>query len=670
MRTIHYLFLFSLFLLFSSFKGEQILYVDANAPSVPKADGSSRYPFPTIDKLMSHIQKIKKNTPETSIVVYFKEGTYFFNKGYNVTNELSNVTFTNQNNEKVSFSGGISLPIEDIEQLQSGVSVISLKNQKIKNYGQIYHVGFGRPSLQSWMELFINGKPMHLSRWPNKGMIRMGKVLDTGSIPRNGDYANKGAVMTYDSLRISSWQTSNDMWMAGYFHHGYADDALRIANIDKEKKQITTDGATLYGFNSKNPWNKWYAFNIKEETDEKGEFFLDKKEDKLYFVSPDSVIRELVLSKLDVPFFTMDRTSNFTIENITFEYSRGLILALTNTEKVKINNCVFRNSGNWGVMMGMGIEPFSQYLHEGTGKPMKGLVGSLDQHLYANQTFFREGGKDNLISNCEFYNLGAGGISLGGGNRNTLEPGNNIVRHCKLHDNNRIERSYRPHIYMTGVGNIVQDCEIYHSPSMAILMHGNNHILENNYIHHVVLETDDQGAFYYGRNPSECGTIIRNNVFAHIPDTYSTCAIYHDDGAGGLTVENNIFYKAGRYGALLGGGSDNVYRNNTFIEMPIALHIDNRLENWSKALIQENGLFEKRLKEVGYNEGVYAQQYPYMKDYWPYKDAKPLRNLIQNNRFISIPKISDNPQYLILKDNQVFHSEPSTNDLSEKSKLK
>ena len=36
-------------------------------------------------------------------------------------------------------------------------------------------------------------------------------------------------------------------------------------------------------FNSSHPWNKWYAFNIKEELDIPGEYYLDKQERKLYF---------------------------------------------------------------------------------------------------------------------------------------------------------------------------------------------------------------------------------------------------------------------------------------------------------------------------------------------------------------------------------------------------
>lgn len=493
---------------------------------------------------------------------------------------------------------------------------------------------------------------MHLSRWPNKGMIRMGKIIDEGSVPRNNDFKNRGAIMEYDSLRVSSWEFTDDMWISGYFKYGYADDALRIASLNKEKKTITTAGPTLYGFYSGYAWNKWFAFNIKEETDEPGEYFLERTTGKLYFISPDSEIGSLHLSILEEPFFDIWQAENIQIKNITFEYSRGTILSLSETENVCISGCTFRNSGDLGVIIGNGISPFKEYLHEGNGKPVRGTAGSLQQHLYANQTFNRQGGHNNQIDHCIFYNLGAGGVSMGGGDRKTLQAGNNIVSNCLFHANNRIAKSYRPAVHITGVGNRIVHCEMYDSPSMAILMHGNNHLIENNYIHDVCLEVEDQGAFYYGRNPSECGTIIRNNLFADIPDTYSTCAIYHDDGAGGLTVENNIFYRAGKYAVLMGGGSDNTYKNNLFINGQIGIHADNRLQNWGKSLIAQDGLFEKRLKEINYKEEPYSSTYPYLKDYIP-NDSLPKRNRITGNRFIGIGKTSDNPQLLIWENNTV-----------------
>lgn len=233
----------------------------------------------------------------------------------------------------------------------------------------------------------------------------------------------------------------------------------------------------------------------------------------------------------------------------------------------------------------------------------------------------------------------------------SLQPGENEVSGCLFHDNNRIERSYRPAIHITGAGNCIRNCEIYNTPSMAILLHGNNHLIENNYIHDVCLEIEDQGAVYYGRNPSECGTVLRNNLFACIPGKYTTCAVYHDDGACGMLVEGNIFYHAGKYAALIGGGSDNCYRNNLFINGQFAIHADNRLQNWNKALIAPGGLFEHRLNEVHYTDEPYRTAYPFMADYLP-SDSLPKRNVVENNLFIGIEKLSDNPQWLIFRNNK------------------
>lgn len=631
---------------------ETVIYVDSSAKTTT-ADGGIDAPFTTVEEALAQVRQLREDGNRDAVSVVFRSGQYFFDKGFLLDEAMSNLQLKAYPQEMVIFTGGVEIPLNHVRSGKIGdneVLTADLSDLPVSDWGEIKNVGFSRPSQNSWAELFVNDKPMHLSRWPNEGMICMGEILDEGSIPRNNDFSNRGAIMTYDSLRISSWEYRPDMWIAGYFHWGYADDALRIKKIDREKKTIYTDGATLYGFHSGYAWNKWYAFNIKEETDVPGEYYLDMREKKLHFISPDKEIKSLQISVLEEPFFDIWKAKNISIQHITFECSRAILLSLCETENVKITHCNFRNSGSWAIQVGLGIKPFKDYKHEGLGESVRGCVGSLQQHMYVDTDFNRLGGKNNLIDHCNFYNLGSGGISLAGGSRKDLIPGNNIVSNCIFHDNNRIERSYRPAIHLTDVGNRVINCEIYNTPSMAVLMHGNDHLLEYNYIHHVCLEVEDQGAFYYGRNPSECGTILRNNLFAHIPDTYNTCAVYHDDGAGGLIVENNIFYKAGKYAVLIGGGSDNVYKNNLFVNGQIGVHIDNRLQNWGKALIEKDGLFEERLKEIDYLNAPYASAYPYLKDYIP-NDSLPKRNLFDNNMFYNVKQTSDNPKWIVWKDN-------------------
>lgn len=633
-----------------SYGKETTCFVDASSTSA-REDGSRKHPFKTFEAAIRAVA-LQGDKQHTRIII--RQGTYYFQQGISIGESLSGLTISAYPGEEVVFSGGVPIPPRLVKKQTIGnceVSSVNLKEAGITDWGEIHSAGFSRPSQPSWGELFVNGLPMRLSRWPNGGMIRMGKIIDPGSVPRNGEMDNRGAIMEYDSLRISSWHFTDNIWIGGYFNYGYADDWLRVAKLDKKEKTIHTDGATLYGFRSGNDWNKWYAFNIKEETDEAGEYYLDREEGTLYFIPPAQEIKSLCFSMLEEPFLDLWKAHDVTIKHITFECSRGLMLSLMETENVRIEHCTFRNAGNWAISVGLGIEPFEEYLHEGTGKPVRGKIGSLQQHLYANQTFNRKGGSRNRISHCTFYNLGAGGVSLGGGDRMSLQPGENEVSGCLFHDNNRIERSYRPAIHITGAGNCIRNCEIYNTPSMAILLHGNNHLIENNYIHDVCLEIEDQGAVYYGRNPSECGTVLRNNLFACIPGKYTTCAVYHDDGACGMLVEGNIFYHAGKYAALIGGGSDNCYRNNLFINGQFAIHADNRLQNWNKALIAPGGLFEHRLNEVHYTDEPYRTDYPFMADYLP-SDSLPKRNVVENNLFIGIEKLSDNPQWLIFRNNK------------------
>lgn len=648
---------------------EKNIYVDLST-TCTHPDGSQKAPYSKLESALKYVHSEREKGRNHPFRILLAKGEYYFEQGFYLDSLMSNLNIEAIPGERIIFSGGKSIPVSLVQEdliNNRQVKVVDLKKIGIENYGEIKNVGFSRPFKNSWAELFVNGKPMNLSRWPNEGMIPMGKIIDQGSIPRNNDFSNRGAIMEYDSARISSWTFTNDMWISGYFKVGYADDALRLKEIDTQNKTLLTDGPTLYGFGSGQPWNKWFAFNIKEETDLPGEYYLDRKTGQLFFISNEDVINSLNISMLEEPFFEIHKAKNLNIKNIIFEYSRAAIISLCETENVNIQNCVFRNSGDLGIIVGMGIKAFKDYKHEGIGEPTFNTIGSLLQHLYSEQTFYRKGGYNNKIDHCKFYNLGAGGISLGGGNRKTLKAGNNKVSNCLFHSNNRIAKSYRPAIHITGVGNQISNCEIYDTPSMAILMNGNNHLIENNYIHDVCLEIEDQGAFYYGRNPSECGTILRNNLFANIPGIYSTCAVYHDDGSCGLTVTDNIFYQTGRYGVIMGGGSDNVYKNNIFINGNTAIHIDKRLQNWAKSLLDKNGLFYKRLNEIKFNEEPYKSAYPYMKDYWP-NDSLPKRNIFENNHFIGYKVKADNPN-LIQWNNNIIETDSIKLDFYTKEVL-
>lgn len=97
---------------------------------------------------------------------------------------------------------------------------------------------------------------------------------------------------------------------------------------------------------------------------------------------------------------------------------------------------------------------------------------------------------------------------------------------------------------------------------MAILFHGNNHVIEYCKITNVCKEVNDQAAIYYGRDPSEQGNIIRYCYFYKLSPRHLVTATYHDDGACGSEVYGNIYHNAGAWPVLIGGGHYNHYHHN------------------------------------------------------------------------------------------------------------
>ena len=611
-------------------------------------NGSKKAPYATIKRALKAVAGSGSDGTKHRATINLRGGTYSINRTINIDSALSNVTIQAYRKEKVVLFGGVNIPVTNIRpanlpmvnDTHKKIYAVNLKEIGITNYGKVHSVGFSHPYRPSWGEIFINGKPMRLSGWPNQGMVPMGKVLDKGSIPRNKDFANRGGVIKYDSLRINKWAKEKDAWMAGYFMLGYADDMVSIKNIDTSKETITTASATMYGYGHGHPWTRWFGVNILSELDDPGEYYIDREKGMLYFMYADKEIKSLTFSVLESPFIILGKTSHVTISGITFECSRGLGIAMDNTTNVTIRDCTFRNLGSLGITIGKGAEPLAHHYIEGVSAIRSGIIGSLQENLYANTTLDREGGQHNKITGCEFYQLGAGGVILGGGNKRTLEAGNNVVENCLFHDFTRIEKTYRPAVYITGAGNKVQHCEIYNTPNMALYLHGNNHLIAYNYIHNVCLEIEDQGAIYVGRDPSDRGSLIYHNYIANIPDKFATRAIYEDDGTCGVDVIGNVFYKAGTWNVFVGGGSDNITRNNIFIENKTGVHVDNRMENWLHSLLEEGGLFRKRLAAVDYLNLPYITAYPPLKKYLD-KAAVPTGNLIENNVFVKVGKLTE-----------------------------
>ncbi|MBQ6018996.1 MAG: right-handed parallel beta-helix repeat-containing protein, partial [Clostridia bacterium] len=207
-------------------------------------------------------------------------------------------------------------------------------------------------------------------------------------------------------------------------------------------------------------------------------------------------------------------------------------------------------------------------------------------------------GYDNLVLDNEITRTGKGGVTLNGGDRETLTSGNNRAENNLVHDWSEIYETYQPAFTLNGVGNICSHNEMYNSPHEAVTYSGNDHLIEYNIIHDVNLKTDDGGAIYSGRRWDWYGNVIRYNLIYDLgADGHRPVGIYMDDAIAGQTIYGNIIVNAPNLGLQLGGGQDLIVHDNIVVNSYQPISFDARALSGLSG--DENSSFYQHYKEGG-----------------------------------------------------------------------
>jgi len=586
--------------------------------------GSRDRPFATLDRARDAARRVKGST------VHLAPGTYRRTKTFELNESDSGTTYMGQN---ARITGGVAIPVGAVKPVtdqgvlqrlppmaRGKVLEVNLRALGIGDFGEVGPRGFGRPYVPAPLELFVDDEPLTLAQWPNPGEpgVPIGKVLDTGSSIRVADKLLRGGTFGFATDRPARWTWADDAWITGFFFNGYADDMLKVKSIDPGRRTLTTVQPHMYGFRSGNAWNRWVALNLIEEIDLPGEFVTDKKTGKLYFLPPAGKKIgncRIEVSLLKQPVVAIVGATGVVFDGISIECSRGMGVYIERGANNRIRNATLRNLGMIAVCIGHGLPQESDSLR-----------------FPDSPIFDREAGTGHGISNCRIYNIGAGAVSLSGGDRQRLIPGGNFVENCEIHHFNRWDRAYRSAVNIDGCGNIVRHCLIHDCPGSAILLRGNEHTIEYNEIHHAVMAGNDMGAFYMGRDPTERGNVIRYNYWHDLAALPGTFCLYLDDAGGdGTKVYGNVFSHAGESVTVhVRNGSDITITNNIFIDCRTPVRMGGGSEWRTK-----DGRFEARLKAVGYDKSPWRERYPEFLDYLAARPQMPRRNLFAMNLLVN-----------------------------------
>jgi hypothetical protein len=562
--------------------------------------GSSTQPFATLERARDAVRALKQQAPLPAggVTVTLRPGEYRRTQTFKLAaadsgTEQSPVVYRAENKGAVRVSGGArlegfqSVTEERIlsrlpAEARGKVLVADLKSKGINDFGRMSKRGFGATPAPL-LEVFFNGKAMQLARWPNRGFVKTGKVVDPGPAGSGG-----GAVFTYEGDRPARWQQARDAWLFGYWHYLWADGSLPLASIDASARQMKTAQPYTYG-GGVLPDMPYYVFNLLEEIDTPGEWYLDRGNGLLYFWPPEDPAQAAVeMSVLSGPLVEMDGVSHVVLEGLILELGRASGLTISGGTRCLVAGCVLRKLGGDGVVI--------------------------------------EGGQGHALVGCDLHELGRGGARINGCDRRTLSPGGHVMENCHVHDFSRADRTYTPAVWMEGVGNRVAHNLFHDSPCSAIRLEGNDHVIEFNDIHRVLLETDDQGGLDMHFNPSYRGNVLRYNFWHDIGSGGVPCGqagVRLDDAISGVLIYGNVFHRCshGLFGGVqIHGGKDNIVDNNLFVECPWAVSFslwsNDRWRTFLGEAARRGDLYTNALHVARYPALATLAENPYVNSVW------------------------------------------------------
>ncbi len=591
--------------------------------------GTFDKPLKTALAARDKVRELKKNggLGEKGTIINFREGVYAFSEALALNDEDSGtesspITYRAYRDEEVSFIGGVNINPSALEEVKDEAILnrlvrkdmagklyrINLLKQGVKkipkpyllgsySYWQIAGtqgegdcvimadlveaLGYDRNSAKS-PEFFVDDELMTVSKYPNDGYLKVESVTEPGPFMRNWNDDIVGSaewvapehrvptpfrfVAKTISDRLPYWQTADQALLWGRWWWDWATQSVPLAKVNPENCEISSAVPSAFSVRVDQPW---YIYNLLEEIDEPGEYFMDEKTGYLYYYPTKdiSTIKSMVLTLLDGNVVDIHGAKYINFKGIDVGRSRRSAFYAENADNIHISDADISYTAAYAVvfMSSMNCTVKDSYIHD------------------------VDGGVD--IQNC--------------GDRANLINGNCGVENCEIENFARLTGTYTPGARLAnGCGNFLRHNEIHNAQHMAIGFSGPNMDISFNNLYNVCQEADDSGVIYTGRSlATHWGSVIKNNYIhdctPNVKFNIGTIAVYLDDFLSGVTVAGNVIENMQKGGMF--SGYNNIWTNNMFINcsvnsvvtafdanISIAELKPNLLEGWKNATYKTN----------------------------------------------------------------------------------
>jgi hypothetical protein len=585
-------------------------------------NGTYHAPFLTLEKARDVVRQRKGSTgiPVGGITVYLMGGQYSRSNTFTLDASDSGrakapITYRSYPGQNAKLSGAKKIPSSAFSAVTDQAIISRLKDGyagkviqadlfalgfTTNELGSIQRTNSNTQSLPDSAALYIDGTKQTIARWPNQGFVTTGSVSAPG-------VSGPGAVWQYNEQPPNSWGQADQLWVEGYWFWDWYIDSMRVTDVDTTAKTIAVEQTTPYGVAE---GKRYYVFNLLEEIDMPGEWFLDRTSGILYLYAPHDISQsDIQLSSLNTALVKMTNASYLQLIGLDFEETNHRAIEMTGSDSILIAASRFHNIGATAVV--------------------------IESSLHVE------------VADSDFSNIGKGGVyTTNVGYRPTLAPANIEIRNNVFTRFSTVNKTYSPAVSISGVGITVRNNVMNEAPHEAIGISGNDNVIENNEIYSVVKQSSDAGAIYGGRDYTHQGNIIRNNLLHDISGLQGAggYSIYLDDQLSGFRITSNIFYNTSS-AVFIHGGRDNVVDSNIVAKSVRATSSSIKLLNLSggaaSPLVQPpNGTLYTRYIAMPTTSDLWTSRFPTLANLLADEPYKPKHNTFTRNVLFQTNDIS------------------------------
>ncbi len=524
-------------------------------------DGSLENPIKTFEKAKELVKSIAS---DETVTVWFREGTYLIENTVAFTAEdKGNVLYRSYPGEEVVFSGAKEISGSWSETTINGVNAF-VTDMPVESDADYFR------------SLFKGNVRLSRSCYPKEGVLKVA-AEPKDSEKTLGDWAPDFFVFSpvvyahpSDMLDFSNVKDIDVKLM-----HFWCEDLMPVYSIDKETGRIVTRKSTAMKTRVD---DNYILENVKEALSLPGEWYLDRTEDKLYYIPEegDTVENTVLYAGLTEQLLTFDGAKNISFQGISFE-------------KTDWDHIDGKHTGNL-------LDPSGEYygiIEYGTEHPQAAFEVPSAIYVQASSNIdftdcrfenisysavkFDKAATDCDITSSLFNEIGGNAVFIHGDDVVPATTQRINVTDCHI--------KYYGRIFNNAIGILLThayDCDLsnneihdgwYTGVSVGWRWGYAEHPTDkiricDNLIYNIgnAWLSDMGGIYTLGVQP---GTVISGNEIYNVGCDegaygYGGWGIYLDEGSSFMTVENNLVYDCSSQTFHQHYGQDNMVRNNIF----------------------------------------------------------------------------------------------------------